>query len=161
MFTARTGAEGREEQLPHWGPRRARVFGRVSKAKQIARFVPSSQARATVSAFFGLRCQTLSRQRLAGWSLNEFGACRLGRSGPGLLPVPESLRCPRPGPGWGSVHHQRWCQQVWPRRRNHRVFASGILIVFPLLLLLLLKKGSSEDLHRNGEVNKYQHLWFL
>lgn len=45
-------------------------------------------------------------------SLNKRGTCQPGRRGPGLLLVLESLRCPRPCPGQGTVPYQQWHQHL-------------------------------------------------
>lgn len=85
-------------------------------------------------------------QRLPGLAREDQECSKCWEVFAQALPVPRHQRC--------TCSSDRGVATV-------NIFANRILIVFPFIFLLLFKKGSSEDLHCNGEVNKYQHLWFL
>lgn len=76
----------------------ARLFGQVEKANADPSLC-SLQAGPTASAFFGLRCWTLSRQRLTGAEIN-------------VVPVGLVGEAQDVSGVFGPVRHQRWCQQL-------------------------------------------------
>lgn len=140
---------GPPNQMPRWSQKASQIASSTQSLPGQPTLPPPPDAGDSPPRGRGV-LETEWTQCLPGWEREDEGHAASGRSSARTLL--EGGTCVGTRSGAGSSD----------RAGHHHVFAHRILIVFPFIFLLLLKKkGSSEDLHRNGEVNKYQHLWFL